>query len=319
MVENFGSYLKRERESRGVPLEEISGATKIHIRFLKALEENSFDQLPGEVFIKGYIRSYANIIGSDVEEMLNIYEESVGLKNQENLPQEKPSFNTQPKTLLAYGLLILVVTCLLFGVGFLIKNGMGDSSGKSEEKKGPLLKMQAKGANQQPSISSSSNLSGKQLMEENINTQEADSARLGIPAQELSIPINPSAQPARKEDVDEKKASSPQESVALTTQAPSGLLPDLDPQNPAGMEKLLKLSIRVKEISWFNMTIDNFREEDFILPAGTAKTFWGNETIRLTVGNKTGVELFLNGKALVLPESKDTVVKDFFINSKLVE
>ena len=129
MVENFGSYLKRERESRGVPLEEISGATKIHIRFLKALEENSFDQLPGEVFIKGYIRSYANIIGSDVEEILNIYEESVRLKNQENLPQEKSSFNTQAKTLLAYGLLILVVTCLLFGVGFLIKNGMGDSSG----------------------------------------------------------------------------------------------------------------------------------------------------------------------------------------------
>ena len=94
MVENFGSYLKRERESRGVPLEEISGATKIHIRFLKALEENSFDQLPGEVFIKGYIRSYANTIGSDVEEMLNIYNESVELNNRENSPVETSSFNT---------------------------------------------------------------------------------------------------------------------------------------------------------------------------------------------------------------------------------
>ena len=317
MVENFGSYLKHERELRGVPLEEISGATKIHIRFLKAIEENSFDQLPGEVFIKGYIRSYANIIGANVEEILTIYEESVKLKNQANLSQEKSSFNTQPKTLLAYGLVILVVACLLFGVGFLIKNGVGESSGKSEEKKGALLKMQANVANQEPSISS--NLSGKQLMEENINTQEVDSAGLEIPAQELSIPINPSAQPARKEDVDEKKASSPQESIALITQPSIGPLPDLDPQNPAGMEKLLKLSIRANEISWLNMTIDDFREEDFILPAGTAKTFWGNETIRLTVGNKTGVELFLNGKALVLPESKDRVVKDFFINSKLVE
>ena len=83
MVENFGSYLKHERELRGVPLEEISEATKIHIRFLKALEENSFDELPGEVFIKGYIRSYAKIIGSDVEELLNIYKESVELKRNE--------------------------------------------------------------------------------------------------------------------------------------------------------------------------------------------------------------------------------------------
>ena len=47
MVENFGSYLKHERELRGVPLEEISGATKIHIRFLQALEDNQFDELPG--------------------------------------------------------------------------------------------------------------------------------------------------------------------------------------------------------------------------------------------------------------------------------
>ena len=93
MVENFGSYLKHERELRGVPLEEISGTTKIHIRFLQALEENKFDELPGKVFVIGYIRSYANTIGSDVEEILNIYEESVGYKTTEPISEleEKPN------------------------------------------------------------------------------------------------------------------------------------------------------------------------------------------------------------------------------------
>ncbi len=330
MVENFGSYLKHERELRGVPLEEISGTTKIHIRFLKALEENSFDELPGEVFIKGYIRSYANTIGSDVDEMLNIYKESVELRNQKNLPQKTSSFNTRPKSPLVYGLLILVAIGLLFGVGVLIKNGTEDSSGKSEGKKVPLLEMQAEVVKAKKTseiltdiqnlklneLVNSSNLSEKQLVEENTNVQKEDSAGSEISAHKRSIPINPSDRPARKEDVDEKKASSARESAALT---PSASLSDLDIQNPAGIEKALKLSIRVKEISWFNMTIDNFREEDFILPAGTGKTFWGNETIRLTVGNKTGVELFLNGKALVLPESNNRVVKDFFINSKLIE
>ena len=71
MIENFGSYIKHERELRGVPLEEISRITKIHIRFLEALEDNRFDELPGEVFIKGYIRSYANIIGSDFSTEIN--------------------------------------------------------------------------------------------------------------------------------------------------------------------------------------------------------------------------------------------------------
>ena len=84
MVENFGSYLKQERELRGVPLEEISSTTKIHIRFLQALEDNRFDELPGEVFIKGYIRSYAKTIGSDVEEMLRAYDESVVKSQKED-------------------------------------------------------------------------------------------------------------------------------------------------------------------------------------------------------------------------------------------
>ena len=100
MIENFGSYLKHERELRGVPLEEISRITKIHIRFLEALEDNRFDELPGEVFIKGYIRSYANIIGSDADEMLNSYEESIGNKLIEKGPNSKSkSTNTVKKYL----------------------------------------------------------------------------------------------------------------------------------------------------------------------------------------------------------------------------
>ncbi len=77
MIENFGSYLKRERELRGVPLEKISATTKIHIRFLQALENNQFDELPGKVFVKGYIRSFAKIIGSDEDEMLNAYDDTM--------------------------------------------------------------------------------------------------------------------------------------------------------------------------------------------------------------------------------------------------
>ena len=77
MTEDFGSYLKSERELRGVPLEEISTSTKIPIRFLQAMEENQFDNLPGQVFIKGYIRSFAKVIGSDENEMLSAYNEAM--------------------------------------------------------------------------------------------------------------------------------------------------------------------------------------------------------------------------------------------------
>ena len=311
MVENFGSYLKHERELRGVPLEEISGATKIHIRFLKALEENSFDELPGEVFIKGYIRSYANIIGSDVEEMLNIYKESVELKrNEASVSPPTSSFGVQPKTFLTFGLLILVAAVIFFGVGFLKKDG-----GEPEENKAPLIQEQAETTLLNPSISSDD--SENQIMGEITEKTEAVPQLDSVESETPQLSGSLSGQIV--EDLDNKKVFSPQEPTELNVQAPSTSLTDLGPQNPEDMEKPLRLTIRARENSWFNMTIDDFREEDFILPAGTAKTFGANDAFRLTIGNKTGVELSLNGKLLTLPESEDRVIKDFIINSKRVE
>ena len=123
MIENFGSYLKHERELRGVSLEEISGTTKIHIRFLQALEKNNFDELPGEVFIKGYIRSYANIIGSDVEEILNIYEESVLDKSTRSISESKAKPNISATKFLGFGLIGLFLVILIFLVKFQLLDG----------------------------------------------------------------------------------------------------------------------------------------------------------------------------------------------------
>ena len=67
------------------------------------------------------------------------------------------------------------------------------------------------------------------------------------------------------------------------------------------------------------MTIDDFREEDFILSAGEEKSYWGNKIFRLTIGNKQGTDLILNGKNLVIPESEGNIVKDIMINSKLID
>jgi cytoskeleton protein RodZ len=64
-VESFGTRLKREREKRKITLDDISVSTKIATRFLVALEEDQFDQLPGGIFNKGFVRSYARHLGLD--------------------------------------------------------------------------------------------------------------------------------------------------------------------------------------------------------------------------------------------------------------
>ena len=291
MVENFGSYLKHERELRGVPLEEISGATKIHIRFLQALEDNQFDELPGEVFIKGYIRSYANIIGTDVEEMLNIYEESVGNKT-ENISESVPPSNISAKTFLVFALLGLIIFALIFGVRFLI------SSKNNQTVKNVEL-------NEKQNVEPPAPLPMKSLEEktplviEDKLLKESD-APLPEKSQALITELDSLKQ---KSDIENRINS------LVPTNNESQLV----------LEKPLKLTIKVKNNSWFNMTIDNFQEEDFIIPAGEEKSYWGNNVFLLTIGNKQGSEIILNGKKLVIPESKENVVKDFIINSKLIE
>jgi len=69
----FGEHLKREREMRGVSLEEISAATRIGTRFLEALESEQWDHLPGGVFNRGFVRAVARFLGLDEENLLAEY------------------------------------------------------------------------------------------------------------------------------------------------------------------------------------------------------------------------------------------------------
>ena len=75
---SFGDRLKKEREQRSITLDDISLSTKIGTRMLRALEEEKFDQLPGGIFNKGFVRAYARHVGLDEEQTLADYMEALG-------------------------------------------------------------------------------------------------------------------------------------------------------------------------------------------------------------------------------------------------
>ena len=60
---DFGKYLRSERELRQVPLAEVAEATKIPQRTLEQLEAGEWEALPAEVFVRGFVRSYARHLG----------------------------------------------------------------------------------------------------------------------------------------------------------------------------------------------------------------------------------------------------------------
>lgn len=90
----IGTELKRERELRGITLKEIADATKINIRYLRDLEEDRLENLPGTFFLKGIIRSFAKYIGLDENTILNSYYESE-LHREQEPEEEKEDQKTQ--------------------------------------------------------------------------------------------------------------------------------------------------------------------------------------------------------------------------------
>jgi cytoskeletal protein RodZ len=72
-VGQFGDKFRKAREKKGISLDDVSNVTKISARMLQAIEEEHFEQLPGGVFNKGFIRAYARHVGLNDEEAVNEY------------------------------------------------------------------------------------------------------------------------------------------------------------------------------------------------------------------------------------------------------
>ncbi|HVI85074.1 MAG TPA: helix-turn-helix domain-containing protein, partial [bacterium] len=69
----IGERLRSAREALGLSLEEIESATHIRRAYLHALENESFEELPGPVYAKGFLRSYAAYLGLAPRELLELY------------------------------------------------------------------------------------------------------------------------------------------------------------------------------------------------------------------------------------------------------
>ena len=86
----LGERLKREREKRKIALQEVASATKIGTRYLRAIEEDKFDELPGGVFNKGFIKAYARHLGLDADQALADYDKAFRETHPEELTPPDP-------------------------------------------------------------------------------------------------------------------------------------------------------------------------------------------------------------------------------------
>lgn len=116
---SFGENLRRERELRGVSLREIADATKISVRFLKALEEDRVDLLPGGLFPKAFVRQYARYLGLDAERYVAEFLYVAGEHRVASSPVVPTEPRPLPRGLIFFGVVVTagVVLSLKLGGG----------------------------------------------------------------------------------------------------------------------------------------------------------------------------------------------------------
>ncbi len=71
----LGQYLRGAREGKDIDLRDAAQQTRISINYLKALEEENFSKLPGEVFVKGFLKNYGRFLSLDEAEIMKRYAE----------------------------------------------------------------------------------------------------------------------------------------------------------------------------------------------------------------------------------------------------
>lgn len=86
----IGGALEKARVRRGKSLEEASRDTMLRIEYLQALEREDFESLGGEVYVRGFLRSYSRYLGLNPEKVLAVYDRAFGRPAPVPLPMESP-------------------------------------------------------------------------------------------------------------------------------------------------------------------------------------------------------------------------------------
>ncbi|MFT7470734.1 MAG: cytoskeleton protein RodZ [Kiritimatiellia bacterium] len=111
-----GDILQQERQRLGLNEKEVADQLHITMHYVKALESNSYEKLPGAVFAKGYLKSYALLLGLDVEDLVSRYDEFTHQQNADSaeerrlLRARKKKDRNKP---------LVIVSLIVFVVGFL--------------------------------------------------------------------------------------------------------------------------------------------------------------------------------------------------------
>jgi len=271
-MSNLGATFRKARETAGLPLEKIAAETKISARFLLAIESESFNLLPGGIFNRGFIRSYAEYLGLDSEQAVADYDRMF-TKAQEPLEvlvdAERESSRKSDRNLYPVAAAILFVSIIAY---YLVTRKPSTSTEQAPQSTAE------KQATQTPTVVSAPALDALPKLESGATVAQPTST-----APPTSPPSPITAQPAPPT----QEISRP---PATTAPAASTLALDINANSP----------------TWVRVTSDGTVAFADILQPGAEPRFSAERSLNVTIGNAAGVTLKINGRQVkeLGPEGK---------------
>lgn len=269
---SFGENLRREREKRKITLEQISQTTKISTRMLRALEEEKFNQLPGGIFNKGFVRAYARTVGLDEDQAVADYLEASGEAPpvMPEVPPEQPAprivEEETPRRPLPWGLFAALLLLAALALSLWSHRQTKENAGT------------------QPSPQSSVTPSSSR---------------------------QPAATPPPTTSPAQPVASSPPTAKALSTvPSPQPVKPTPPENPPTGVTNTstsspsatgFVVNIQAREESWTVITSDGRTVYSGLLVAGDQRSIRGQKEVVVKSGNSGAVDLYFNGKKVAQP------------------
>jgi cytoskeleton protein RodZ len=308
-VGSFGERLRREREMRGISLDEIAAATKISARNLRALEDEKFKQLPGGIFNKGFVRAYAKFLGIDQEQIVAEYEaasQETEVAREQKLKDEfsKAEFrklkksddheiSLEPKSQWGTIAVIVLVAALAYG-GYNFYQRRKLDKLQPAQSPPPAVNIQppasAPGTTTSPAtVSPAPATPGASTSA--ATTENANPPKVEPPKSEVK------EEPPK---TDTAKQSSERHEAATSPTAPTNATSE-KPQTVSGPP--FELKIKVNKPSWVSIKADGKTLVNTTLSPGTERSFKATDKIELILGNSSGVEVSYNGKPV---ENLDT-------------
>ncbi len=279
---SLGALLKREREKKGLSYTQISQQTRLRPHFLEAIENEDWEHLPAPTLVKGFIRSYARVLGLDPERLLDLYREETGDGDfsQEfviTTPAQKKKW-----PFWVFGLVILLAAAAGFYAWLTFfpaekETNVPENAGVqqlADDKMPQLPDKQRKTETAEVKNDDKPNIADSELRA-NGQGESRD-----VPA-EPKEPPKESAKPAVSLEVAQEKSETeiPKETVETGS---------------------LKLHLKgfVNERTWLRISIDGLKPKEYVFAPSDTPEWKARKGFELLIGNAGGIALEFNGKKM---------------------